>query len=191
MQKPEDLASAASVFSTRDLKNRSAVLSRLAASLRAELDGIMSLSADERTCLGQAATLLEKMAQTQRRAAALIQNREKERAARASKVRPEVIRVCSALTSIEDRVAFVAFAGLSQRLKGSDPLQTAAQLDAEFQAAIEFMAHRITETTSPLPVREVVANMWNRFQDKRPRAIKDNAHLIDKLKLRAQAVSQA
>lgn len=163
MRTPKDLVKDA-LASEAEHTRRATALRRLVGGIRAQMEGVLSLSDKERKALGDACGLLEKMADVSKQAAALAKQRSVDRAGREKAIRLVMKANFACLDSVGDQVALIDAVN-NEVLTGAVPnTNKLPRLRAEFNEAIDALARSLAREASDKRAETLVAEAWARFE---------------------------
>lgn len=152
-------------------------LRRLATGVRSQKSpAVLGLSAKESKLLSEAADLLTRMSDANKKAAALAKRRRAD-LERRKKAVSEAMRVNFAdLRSVADQVAFIG--GINRHMRH---IRDVRELREEFVEAIDSLAYGLARQTTDMTAESLVNEAWVAFQTKKAKLQAEHQRIIDTL----------
>jgi len=185
MRTPQQLAENILVGSDEH-KKRATTLKRLSGGLRAHSVGELALDKREQKILAEAAGLLDRMADTSARAAALVKKRRHDHERRAKSITEAMQPTFASLNAVSDQVALIA-AVSAYVLEEPRCLEDPRRLQEAFDEALGSLADSLARPADTRKVDQVVAQAWQKFVDSKAEIQAQHRNLIDALSVKADA----
>lgn len=175
MKTPEEIASSI-LDSAESHKRRATQIKRVAGGLRSEISN-GALSEPETKVLVQVLKILDDLSGNYAKAAKISLKRREQQQKRDAQIKKAMQGNFAALTTVADRVAFVAAKGFRGLETGS--VKNKRDLDFWFDDAIASLAYQMSR--QPGDEADVVAAAWVKFEAARKTLISTHTALIEQI----------